>query len=142
MPSRVRRRTEKRQSKEEAANAARLLQGTASAFAFSTQGQAGDKPWEKFRENLRKAIAAGLPADAALRALTIDAARILGVDKQLGTVAKGKAAHLVVIDGDFQDAATRRSATSSPTACASSTTATEKARRAEEAGEKADAETG
>src|SRR5262249_3932340 len=73
----------------------------------SAQGQSGDKPAEKFRENLRKVIAEGLPADAALAALTTDAARILGVDKQLGTVAAGKAAHLVVTDGDFQEAATK-----------------------------------
>ena len=67
-------------------------------------GQPGDKPWDKFRENLRKVIGEGLPADAALRALTIDAARILGAEKQLGTVEKGKAAHLVVMNGDFQEA--------------------------------------
>jgi imidazolonepropionase-like amidohydrolase len=77
------------------------------AFAFSTQGQPGDKPWDKFRENLRKAIAAGLPPEAALRALTTDAAHILGVDKQLGTIAAGKAAQLVVTDGDLQDAHTQ-----------------------------------
>jgi competence ComEA-like helix-hairpin-helix protein len=77
------------------------------AFAFSTQGQPGDRPWDKFRENLRKAIAAGLPPEAASRALTTDAARILGVEKQLGTIAAGKAAHLVVTDGDLQDAQTQ-----------------------------------
>jgi imidazolonepropionase-like amidohydrolase len=97
---------QKRQMKEEAANAARLLKAGVP-FAISTQGQQGDKPWDKFRENLRKAIAEGLPADAALRALTIDAARILGADKQLGTVEKGKAAHLVVTNGDFQEADTK-----------------------------------
>ncbi len=86
--------------KEETANAA-LLHKEGVAFAFSTQGLSGDKPWDKFRENLRKAVAEGLPADAALKALTVDAARILGVDKQLGTVAPGKAAHLVVMTGDF-----------------------------------------
>src|SRR5262249_3018431 len=54
-----------------------------------------------------KAIAAGLPAEAALRALTIDAAQILGVEKQLGTITPGKAAHLVVMDGRFDEAATQ-----------------------------------
>src|SRR5207253_11481451 len=94
---------QQRQLKEEMAAAARLHKAGVP-FAFSTQGQAGDKPWDKFRENLRKAIAEGLPADAALRALTSDAARILGAEKQLGTVAKGKAAHLVVMNGDFHEA--------------------------------------
>src|SRR5208283_785187 len=94
---------QQRQTKEEIATA-RELQRLGITFAFSTQGQSGDKPAEKFRENLGKVIAEGLPADAALKALTIDAARILGVDRQLGTVTAGKAAHLVVTDGDFHNA--------------------------------------
>src|SRR5262249_27889860 len=72
-------------------------------FGISTQGQTGEKPWDKFRENLRKAIAEGLSPEAALKALTVDAARILGVEKQLGTIAPGKAAHLIVTDGDLQE---------------------------------------
>jgi imidazolonepropionase-like amidohydrolase len=97
---------QQRQLKEEMAAAGRLSKAGV-LFAISTQGQAGDKPWDKFRENLRKVIGEGLPADAALRALTIDAARILGADKQLGTVEKGKAAHLVVATGDFNQAETK-----------------------------------
>ncbi|MCI0456991.1 MAG: amidohydrolase family protein, partial [Gemmataceae bacterium] len=62
---------------------------------------------DKFRENLRKLSADGLPADAALKALTVDAAHILGVARQLGTVAPGKAAHLIVTNGDFQEARTQ-----------------------------------
>ena len=61
----------------------------------------------RFRENLRKAIAAGLPTDAALAALTLDAAEILGVAPQIGSVTKGRAAHLVVCDGDFDAAKTK-----------------------------------
>jgi imidazolonepropionase-like amidohydrolase len=95
-----------RLAKEERHNLA-VLHQNGVLFAISTQGQTGDKPADKFRENLRKAIAEGLPADAALKALTIDAARILGVDKQLGTVEKGKAAHLIVTDGDFHEEKTQ-----------------------------------
>jgi imidazolonepropionase-like amidohydrolase len=82
---------------------AKLLHEKGILFAFSTQGV--EKP-EKFRENLAKVIGEGLPADAALKALTLDAAKVLGIAKQLGTVAPGKAAHLIVMDGDFQDAKT------------------------------------
>src|SRR5207244_1816 len=78
-----------RQQKEEVHNAA-VLHQQGVPFAFSTQGQVGDKPWDKFRDNLRKVIADGLPPEAALKALTVDAARILGVEKQLGTVERGK----------------------------------------------------
>ncbi len=95
-----------RQLREELANAAELHRH-GIPFAFSTQGLAGDKPWDRFREDLHKAIGAGLPAEAALRALTIDAARILGVERQLGTIARGKAAHLVVTDGAIEDADTQ-----------------------------------
>ena len=48
-----------------------------------------------------------MPPEAALKALTSDAARILGAEEQLGTLAPGKAAHVVLMDGDFQEAKTR-----------------------------------
>ncbi len=76
-------------------------------FAFSTAGVTGDKPGDKFRANLRRAVEAGLPADAALAALTTTAAELLGVPAQLGRVAVGRAAHLAVTDGDFLAAATK-----------------------------------
>jgi imidazolonepropionase-like amidohydrolase len=101
LPPRAKEDRERKQ-KEERHNAA-ALHAAGIPFAFSTQGLPADKPWDKFRENLRKAIAEGLPPDAALQALTVDAAKILGVEKQLGTISPGKAAHLVVMDGDFQD---------------------------------------
>src|SRR5262249_9145342 len=94
---------ERLQKEEQAAAAA--LHKAGVRFAISTQGLTpgpnNDRPADKFRANLRKAVAAGLPADAALQALTLDAARILGVERQLGSVTAGKAAHLVVTDGDF-----------------------------------------
>lgn len=46
------------------------------------------------------AVPYGLPAEEALRAITINPARILGVDDRLGTIAEGKIANLVVTDGD------------------------------------------
>ena len=61
----------------------------------------------RFRENIRRAIAAGLPADAALAALTRDAAEILSVAPQIGRITKGRAAHLIVCDGDFDAVATK-----------------------------------
>ena len=52
-------------------------------------------------KNLKKAIDAGLTPDAALRALTLDAADILGLSDRLGSIAPGKIANLVVTDGDI-----------------------------------------
>jgi imidazolonepropionase-like amidohydrolase len=45
------------------------------------------------------AAAYGLPADEALRAITISPARILGVADRLGSIEAGKIADLVVADG-------------------------------------------
>ena len=44
--------------------------------------------------------ARGLDQDRALRAVTIDAAKLLGIDKEYGSIEKGKVADLVLYDGD------------------------------------------
>ena len=46
------------------------------------------------------AMVNGLGYDRALQAITLDAARILGIDGQRGSIAKGKVADLVLFDGD------------------------------------------
>lgn len=67
-------------------------------FAFSSDGLA--TPGE-FLTNVRKAVKAGLSPDAALRALTIDAAQIYGVQDRLGSLEAGKIANLIVVQGDL-----------------------------------------
>jgi imidazolonepropionase-like amidohydrolase len=52
---------------------------------------------------VRKHIELGLPKDAALKALTSDAAEILGVSDQLGSLTNGKIANIVLMDGDFSN---------------------------------------
>ena len=46
------------------------------------------------------AIANGYPADAAIRAATIEAAELLGLDERIGSIERGKDADLVMFDGD------------------------------------------
>ena len=46
------------------------------------------------------ASAFGLPHDEALRAITYYPARILGIDRELGSLAPGKIADVIVTDGD------------------------------------------
>ena len=46
------------------------------------------------------AVAYGLDPEAALRALTLGAAEILGLDDRLGSIEAGKWANLIVTDGD------------------------------------------
>ena len=88
---------------EKVANAAKLSQAGVP-FAFTTKGV---RSQTEFLTNLRRAIRAGLPRDAALRALTFGAAQLLGVDRQMGTIEPGKTAALVVMSGDFVVPATR-----------------------------------
>lgn len=74
------------------------LAGQNVPFAFYSDGLSG--PGE-FLENVRKAVKAGLPADAALRALTLGAAQIYGVQDRLGSLEAGKIANLIVVQGDL-----------------------------------------
>ncbi|HEV8264691.1 MAG TPA: amidohydrolase family protein [Gemmatimonadales bacterium] len=57
--------------------------------------------------NVRKAIALGLTADGALRALTVAPAEIFGVADRVGTLDVGKIANLVVTEGELFDARPR-----------------------------------
>jgi imidazolonepropionase-like amidohydrolase len=85
-------------------NAPRVPAALAKAqvpFAFSSAGlqNAGE-----FVRNAARTVKDGnLAADVALRALTIDAARIAGADARLGTLERGKIANLVVTEGDLLD---------------------------------------
>ena len=67
-------------------------------FAFYDGGLAGPKDMLK---NVKKAVDAGLPPEAALRALTLSPAEIFGVADRLGSIEPGKIANLVVTDGDL-----------------------------------------
>jgi hypothetical protein len=67
-------------------------------FAFYSGGLTTPKDIFK---NAKKAVDAGLAPDAALRAFTVDAAEILGLDDRMGSIAQGKIANLIVTDGDL-----------------------------------------
>lgn len=74
-----------------------ILAKAGVTFAFSSGGFqfSRDVPFQAGR-----AVGWGLDHDAAIRALTLDAAKILGVDSQVGSIEAGKLANLVVLDGD------------------------------------------
>lgn len=59
--------------------------------------------YRRVRERLATLVRAGLPREAALRALTLDAAAAIGLDARLGSIEKGKDADLVFLDGDPLD---------------------------------------
>ncbi len=76
---------------------AALLQKAGVMVAFET----GDshKSWN-VKQDAGNAVANGMPWEAALKAITLNPARIYGVDKSVGTLEPGKDADLVVWSGD------------------------------------------
>lgn len=72
---------------------ATLVKNGASFALVSGAGKTGD-----FLPGIRKAIDNGLSADDALRATTLWPARIFGIDRQLGSLERGKIANIVVSD--------------------------------------------
>jgi imidazolonepropionase-like amidohydrolase len=69
-------------------------------FAFSTGSASGSRHLP-YRAGL--AVAYGLPADAAWKALTVWPAEIWGVADRLGTIEAGKMANLFITSGDALD---------------------------------------
>ncbi|HEX9729465.1 MAG TPA: amidohydrolase family protein [Gemmatimonadales bacterium] len=84
----------------------RLIEHNAAALDSAgvvlalTSGGGAVRP-AALRGAVRRAIDAGLPAAAAVRALTLTPATILGIDNQLGSIERGKIANLVVANGDL-----------------------------------------
>src|SRR5688572_7059497 len=50
-----------------------------------------------------QAVAFGMPADEALKGITLYPAQVLGVDERLGSIEAGKEASLFVADGEILD---------------------------------------
>jgi imidazolonepropionase-like amidohydrolase len=90
---------------------ARQLRGNAAALAnagltIALSGYGLDRPAD-FRDHVLAAVEAGLSPDAALRALTIVPAQLLGLEGLIGTIENGKLANLVVVEGELFDRAGR-----------------------------------
>lgn len=67
-------------------------------FAFYTGGLTAPR---EIKAAVRRALDNGLSPEAALRAMTLEPARIYGVADRLGSIDKGKIANLVVTKGDL-----------------------------------------
>jgi imidazolonepropionase-like amidohydrolase len=81
------------------ANAATLArEGVAFALVSGTNSDGAS-----VLKNVRAAIKVGLSEDAALKALTIQPARYLGLDKTLGSLEPGKIANVVLVKGGIFD---------------------------------------
>jgi imidazolonepropionase-like amidohydrolase len=73
-------------------------------FALTADGTGANGA---FLRNLRTAVERGLAEETALAALTTTPARMLGVDRTHGTIAAGKMANLVVVDGNVFEEGSR-----------------------------------
>jgi len=69
-------------------------------FAFQSAGMSN---WTDYAANLQRTVESGLSTDAALRAMTSQAAEILGVSDRLGSLETGKIANLTITRGDLFD---------------------------------------
>jgi imidazolonepropionase-like amidohydrolase len=74
-----------------------VLQKAGVKFSFSTGGydSARNLPYQA-----AQSVAWGLSKDDAIKALTINAAEILGVGASVGSLEEGKIANLFIVDGD------------------------------------------
>ncbi len=75
-------------------------------FCFSSGGTATGARNLPFQAG--QAVAFGLPAEVALRSLTLTTAEILGVADDLGSLDPGKKATLIVSEGDVMDPLTQQ----------------------------------
>jgi len=88
----------------QAAKTPAALEKAGVPFAFASSGLREPRD---FVRNVARAVKEGLSPDAAIRALTIDAAKIAGASARLGSLEKGKIANVIVTDGDLFDEKTK-----------------------------------
>ena len=88
--------------RQNAAKVPAALEKAGIPFAFTVGGL--QSPAEFVRSVARTVKEGGLAEDSALKALTINAARLSGAAERLGTIEKGKMANVIVTDGNLFDA--------------------------------------
>jgi len=87
------------------ANAVRLHAAGVTVLFSTGPGSFGAANARNLPYEAAKAVAFGLPREAAIRALTLDAAEVFGMADRLGSIDRGKDATLILVDGDPLEAA-------------------------------------
>lgn len=80
-----------------------LLQKDSILFCLQLEGDMEAMQSRNLPFNAGVAVGYGLSKEQALSSITYNAAKIIGVEKQLGTLEEGKLASFVVSDGDILD---------------------------------------
>jgi imidazolonepropionase-like amidohydrolase len=91
-------------ARAQAPKTAAALEKAGILFAFSSEGIREPRD---FIRNVSRTVKEGLAPEAALRALTVNAARIAGASDRIGSLDKGKIANVIVTDGDLFEDRTR-----------------------------------
>lgn len=78
-----------------------MLQKAGVLFAINDDD--GNSRNRNLAFNAGTAVAYGLTKEEALTAITLNAAKILGIDDKTGSIEKGKDANIVISDGDILD---------------------------------------
>jgi imidazolonepropionase-like amidohydrolase len=87
--------------RQNAAKVPAALDKAGIPFAFTIGGL--QNPAELVRSVARTVREGGLTEDVALRALTLNAAKLAGVGDRLGSIEKGKMANVIVTEGNLLD---------------------------------------
>jgi len=80
-----------------------LLQKDSILFCLQMEGDMEAMQSRNLPFNAGSAVAYGLSQEQALMSVTLNPAKILGVDNTLGTIEEGKLASLVISEGDLLD---------------------------------------
>ena len=87
--------------RQNAAKVPAALEKAGIPYAFTIGGL--QNPSEFVRNVARTVRDGGLPEDAAIKALTANAAKLAGAGDRLGTIEKGKMANVIVTEGSLFD---------------------------------------
>jgi imidazolonepropionase-like amidohydrolase len=87
--------------RQNAAKVPAALEKAGIPYAFTIGGL--QNPGDFVRNVGRTVREGGLPEDAAIKALTVNAAKLAGAGDRLGTIEKGKMANVIVTDGSLFD---------------------------------------
>jgi len=78
-----------------------VLEAAGVTWCLASNGGQFDTPNERnLPYHAATAVAHGLDPDVAIRSITLSAAKLLGVDDRLGSLEAGKAATLIITDGN------------------------------------------
>lgn len=78
-----------------------VLQKAGVLFAINDDN--GSSRYRNLAFNAGTAVAYGLTKEQALQAITLNVAKILGIDNKTGSIEKGKDANIVICEGDILD---------------------------------------